>query len=143
MFKTAQRAFLLVLAITFGCSRTTEPGCDICSSSAIVYGTIRSPTGVALLGAVVTVEAYRDVCSGPIEGESSLPFQTGSDGAYRVAPISVSAPFVACIIVRVTSPGGSGLAAAADSGAVVRFTADVGGGAHDSTRVDIQLRAAS
>jgi hypothetical protein len=131
MFKTAQRAFLLVLAITFGCSRTTEPGCDICSSSAIVYGTIRSPTGVALLGAVVTVEAYRDVCSGPIE-----------DGAYRVAPISVSAPFVACIIVRVTSPGGSGLAAAADSGAVVRFTADVGGGAHDSTRVDIQLRAA-
>jgi hypothetical protein len=140
MVRAAARVSLFVLAIALGCGRTTQPLCDTCTTGAVVYGSIRSPAGVALGGTLVTVDARRDSCSGATQAESDGSFQTRSDSSYRVTPISVFAPFVACVVVRVTPPAGSGLAATADSG-TVQFRALYGGGAIDSTRVDIQLRA--
>jgi hypothetical protein len=140
MVRVSARASLFIITIALACGRTTAPLCDICTTGAVVYGSIRSPAGVASGGTLVTVDAHRDSCSGRIDAESAGSFQTRSDTSYRFALLSINAPFVACIVVGVTPPGASGLAATVDSGGVVQFKASYG--ALDSARVDIQLRAA-
>jgi hypothetical protein len=124
------------------CTRTNDPVCDICTTSATVFGTVRTTDGVPVVGATIEIDAHRDTCAGPLYGGSNQPVKSSSAGEYRDTPLSLAGPFSACIVVRVTPPTGSSLVAAADSGAVVRFQADYGARAHDSTRVDVQLHTA-
>lgn len=134
---TRSVSVLIVSAVT-ACS--TEPGCDICTSSAIVYGTVTTNTGTPVGGARVDVEAFRETCGvGAAYRETSLPRVTAVDGSYRDRPFAGASPFRACVRVTVTPPSGSGLSLRTVEGAEVRFLEDHRARDRDSVRVDVTL----
>jgi hypothetical protein len=135
-------SFLALCLAVMGCSRTTEIGCDPCTTSAIVYGTVRTSDGAPIAAARIDVDAYLDQCSGPHWGQTNVPAQSDVDGRYRSSPSSPAAPFSACVVVRVTPPSGSSFASAASSGAFVQFRDSRSTGL-DSSRVDIALAASN
>ena len=142
MSNASIRVLASLVFIAIACVRTSDPACDICTTSAIVFGTVRTATGTVVAGATIQVDAHRDTCDGPLYGGSNFPATTSLAGEYRDAPFSLAGPFSACLVVRVIPPAGSGLSAAADSGAVVRFLNDFSGAVRDSIRVDVQLHTA-
>lgn len=135
----------LALASAAACA-PTEP-CDLCTTSALVYGDVRDAAGAPVPRAEVRVEAYsadtsrgqRDV----LAGGTNLPLRTTSAGRYRDLSLSLSEPFRARLVVRVTPPAGSGLAAVSVGGVQVEFRADYRGPARDSVRVDVVLPPAA
>jgi hypothetical protein len=140
MRSLASMSILAVLALA-GCHAATQPpGCDVCTTSAIVYGRVQTTSGTPVNEAEVKVEAHRDSCAGPLYGETNLRVFTRPDGTYRDQPLSLAGPFNACLVVRVMPPDAAGLAPAADSGASVPFRADYPPGqSHDSVRVDVVI----
>src|SRR5207253_203751 len=118
-----------------GCS---EPSCDICTTSAIVYGTVtRSASPVA--GASVTVTPIRDSCSSgnPALG-GELTTTTVADGSYRAHSRTPDGPFTACMRVSVLENGAAGVPVTVDGG-TVDFRPDNAGQNRDSVRVDVDL----
>lgn len=132
-------ASVAILLFMAACRDNTPPRCDICATSAIIYGTVRCADGTPVPDVTITIEAHAQSCNGPTY-TSSDPVRTANDGSYRSAPKSLTGPFLACLVVSGLPPAGTGLRAAADSGATVMFRADYGGdGQHDSTRADLVL----
>jgi hypothetical protein len=127
--------FVLTLAIV-ACS---EPeGCDICTTSAVVYGTVRQPGGAAVASAPVLIGIYRESCDGEVEipGDGLI---TAADGSYRTQPAAFTGQFTACVRVTVQEPGSSGDPGVTVEGAV-EFLPDFGSGQQrDSVRVDVEL----
>ena len=137
-FKRYRSSLLTGLAIA--CSTEPEPGCDVCTSSAIVYGTITSPTGAPVAGAGVRVEAFRDACvAAGGAPETTHGSTTPADGSYRGHLLATIAPFRACLRVTVTPHPLSGLAPRTMEGVEVSFLADYGANDRDSVRVDVAL----
>lgn len=128
----------LVLAIAgIGCKQPVV--CDLCSTSAVVRGTVRRTNGASVPNALVSAVAHRDSCAGA-EYASGTPVRTGADGTYQVNLRTSAGPFLACVVVHVSPPDGSGLQAVDASGATVLFRADYGGNTlHDSVTVDLIL----
>jgi hypothetical protein len=130
------RGALLLSVVLFGCS---EPVCDICTTSAIVYGSVRR-SGAPVAGASVTVTPIRDNCtSGEPALGGELTTKTVTDGSYRGHSRAPNAPFTACIRVSVLESGSSGSPVTVDGG-TVEFRADAGTNQdRDSVRVDVDL----
>jgi hypothetical protein len=127
---------LLTLAF-LGCS---DPTCDLCTTSAIVYGTV-TRSGSPVSGASVTVTPIRDNCSSgePALG-GELTTSTVNDGSYRAHSRTPDAPFTACIRVSVLESGSPGGPPVTVDGGTVQFRADYGPGQNrDSVRVDVDL----
>jgi hypothetical protein len=131
------RFLILTLAIV-ACS--SEPDvCDICTTSAIVYGTVHRTGGAAVAAAPVYIGIYRESCDGDVEvpGDGVI---TAADGSYRTQPAAFTGQFTACVRVTVQEPG----SASGDPGVTVEgtveFLPDFGSGQQrDSTRVDVEL----
>ena len=132
-------ASVAILLFVVACRDSMPPGCDICTTSAVIRGTVRRADGTPVPDVAVTIEAHAQSCNGPTYTFSD-PVRTANDGSYRSVPKSLTGPFLACLVVSGLPPASTGLRAAADSGATVMFRADYGGdGQHDSTRVDLVL----
>lgn len=138
------RAFgwsFLLLAWFVLASCTTEPGCDICTTSAVVYGRVTTSSGSAVVGARLRVEAFRDTCGvGFAIGQTNVEPFTAADGSYRDQPYSLAAPFRACLRVTVTPTVASGFAPRTVEGAQVQFLDDYRPRGRDSVRVDVTLQ---
>lgn len=133
---------LVPVLLAVGCGGTTDPGCDLCTTSAIVYGQVRTVSGVPITGAQVTVEAHATNCAGRIFGATNLRPTTDADGRYRDQTLSFNTYIASCLIVNLTPPAGSGLsmASVAESSASIRFRPSYpAGGKLDSARVDVIL----
>ncbi len=127
---------------------TPTAGCDLCTTSATVAGTVRDSTGapaadVSVQPTVYTVDA--DSCGfRPLDliPSGHAPSFTDSTGRYAEFLRSASAPFPACI--GVTAIAIMDTAYRADTlvaGKPLAFRADYpAGGAHDTLVVDLVLR---
>lgn len=134
-----ETAFAIVCATALACSLDTGPrGCDICTTSAIVFGTVRSASGTPVPGARVSVEARETSCRGTqIGGEDAI---ADTSGAYRVRLRSPEAPTAVCLVVTGVPPTSSGMMSGSDTGHVVRMQPDYGRDeSTDSVRVDLTL----
>ena len=126
--------------VAFGIAAcTTDPGCDICTTSAVVYGRVTTTTGTPVAGARIDVEALHDACAGRASGFTDVAPVTAADGSYRDQPRAHTAPFRACLRVTATPPAASGLSARTVEGAQVQFLDDHRNARRDSVRVDITL----
>src|SRR3954468_16069904 len=96
-----------VLLLAAGCDGT-GPGCDVCSTSAEVSGRVTDAAGSPVAGAAVAIEVYADSCAGPpripVPGGEPWVLRTSEAGEYADRIRTGSAPFTACLIVRVTPP---------------------------------------
>jgi hypothetical protein len=132
---------LLGLVALPACS---EPACDVCTTSAIIYGRVLDATGAPVVSAGVGIEAHRETCSSAdIPAASEPGLMTGADGNYRARLRTSFGPFTACPRVTVESP--SGLPGPVTmEGSVVEFLDDFGSNPRlDSVRVDVGLPAAA
>ena len=127
-------AALLAVALP-GCS---EPGCDICSTSAVAYGTV-TKASAAVSNARVGVMVFRESCTADLLVDS-VGTATGTDGGYRVRILTGLGPFTACIRVHVYDVGPPPGPTVTVEGATVRFLDDFGANLkHDSVRVDVAV----
>lgn len=121
-----------------GC-RGTGPDCDLCTTSATVYGRVVDDAVRPVVGATVTVMAYRADCYGaplPTFPVPAGPVVTDDSGEYATRLRSPSAPFDACLLVRVRPPSRTDVDA---EGARVRFASDSPSESQARVRVDVTL----
>ena len=128
-------AMLLGFALATGCGISGPSGCDICTTSAVVYGTVRSSDGNVLTAARITIEARAPSCQADAIGFTSGSIVTDSLGNYRGFVISLFAPTAACLIVTAQPADSVRFRIAADTGHVVRLESS--DGSQDSVRVDL------
>jgi hypothetical protein len=131
----------ITIAIFCGCDWGTGPrGCDICTSSAIVHGAVRSSAGAAVSGVRVSAEARSPSCSSEAIGGADSPGITDTHGVYSMRVRSPTSPRAVCLIVLGQPSDSMSLRSAADTGHVVRLEADYPGGQpYDSVQVDLIL----
>ena len=132
---------LIATAIFNSCDWGTGPrGCDICTTSAIVHGVVRSSTATPVSGVRVSAEARAPSCSSGAIGVADVAALTDARGAYSVRLRSPSAPRAVCLIVLGQPADSVSLRSVADTGHVLRLEADYPGGQpHDSVQVDLVL----
>jgi hypothetical protein len=116
-----------------GCGISGPSGCDICTTSAIVYGTVRASDGQGLSAVRITIEARAPSCRASGIGVNNGPIVSDSQGNYRGFVISLFAPTAVCLLVTGQPSDSARLRTAADTGHVVRLE-DPG---QDSVRVDL------
>lgn len=133
------------MLLVAGCSASgpTQDGCDVCTTSAVVSGTVRDTAGNGVPGALVTVRVFSADTARPQDNVSPTnannPVRTDLTGAFRAQPITPLAPFRARVVVTVAPP--AQYADTSASGAAgVEFRADSRGVRRDSTRVDVVVR---
>ena len=136
---SAARLFALFsLGAVVACS---DPVCDVCTSSAIIYGRVLHTSGDPVAGNAIVIEAYEESCgSGETQWIWTGPV-TGSDGSYRTQFRAPVPAFTACPRVTVDLPGAVPDHVTVD-GSPVEFRDDFGSGANqrrDSVRVDIEV----
>ena len=99
----SRQPLFLALAILAACEEPTR-GCDVCSYSAIVYGTVTSASGAPVNGAIVLAHSSMLPCS---EGQFSITTQVvSSEGRYRIQAGAL-APAPVCVQIEVASPSGA------------------------------------
>jgi hypothetical protein len=134
-------ARLLALCGVGAAVACSEPVCDVCTSSAIIYGRVLHTSGEPVAGNAIVIEAYEESCD---SGESQWRWDgpvTGADGSYRTQFRAPAPAFTACLRVTVDLPGSAPDHVAVD-GSPVEFRDDFGSGANlprDSVRVDIEV----
>lgn len=138
---------VLLVVLLGACDSPQESGCDLCTSSAIVYGSVTSANDGGVAGAQVEVVAWRLGCpseggKGPLSLEPrDPPLQTDSEGRFRSVVRVLLAPEQICLAVRAAPPMESGLLPSADTGATVMLTSDFERDepSRDSVKVDLEL----
>jgi hypothetical protein len=136
-------AFLGFALTTIGVGCEQPPLCDICSTSAFVRGTVRQSSGEPVPGAAISIEAHEDGCTSPRFASEKTP-PTGSDGTYGLLLHSLSAPFLACLVVRADPPVDSPFGSVVVSGTTVMFRPDYGNNVtHESVDVELTVPAKS
>jgi hypothetical protein len=126
---------LLGFALATGCGISGPSGCDICITSAVVYGTVRSSGGNALPAARITIEARAPSCRSDGIGGNSGSITTDSLGNYRGFVISDFAPGAVCLIVTAQPADSARFRITADTGHVVSLGSS--DASQDSVRVDL------
>lgn len=58
-------ASVAILLFMAACRDNTPPRCDICATSAIIYGTVRRADGRPVPDVTITIEAHAQSCNGP------------------------------------------------------------------------------
>lgn len=132
---------LLGFALATGCGISGPSGCDICTTSAVVYGTVRSSDGNALSAARITIEARSPSCRSDDTGLNSGSIATDSLGNYRGYVISLFAPTAVCLIVTAQPADSARFRIAADTGHVVSLESS--DASQDSVRVDLVVAPAT
>ncbi len=127
----------LSLCMATACGISGPSGCDICTTSAVVYGTVRSSDGNALPAARITIEARAPSCHARGIGFNSGAIATDSLGNYRAFVISLFAPAAVCLIVTAQPADTGRFHVAADTGHVVSLESDYANQGQDSVRVDL------
>jgi hypothetical protein len=56
--------FASVGVALIGCGTTEPRGCDLCTTSAIIYGTVQTVTGERVASVLIDAEVHRDSCAG-------------------------------------------------------------------------------
>ena len=139
---------LATLAVLLGAG-CTEPvnggGCDLCTTSAVIRGTVLDSAGIPTSAVAVIAAAFRDSCSGqhpPLAGVDPLLPQTDSLGRYQFLMRSPMGPFSGCVGVWGHSLRDSTLVAdTAWATALVAFRADYPAGQpRDTVTVNLVLR---
>lgn len=96
-----------MLCLLVACSEP-EPVCDICTTSAVIYGRVLRANEDVVAGAAMVVEAHRERCdSADVPGISDGNLVTAADGSYRADIVAGTGPFIACPRVTVALPYGS------------------------------------
>ena len=130
------------LAVTGGCG-TTEPGCDVCTTSAVVRGVVQDESAQPVVGAVVNVDALASTCDGDTRAFRAEPIgpvlSTDASGSFRTRLRSPLGPFTSCVRVRVIAPPGGALGDAVVEGSQLRFREDYPNRGHDSIEVNVIL----
>ena len=126
-------------ALALALSACSEPFlCDVCTTSAVVYGVVKRPDGSSVPNAKVSITALREGCVP--EGLNGAEGASDTTGSYRERVISASAPFTACVRVEVLEAGAPPTSAVAVEGAEVAFLPDYGEDQpRDSVRVDVEV----
>ena len=133
------RFALITLALVAASCSNEFQGCDICTTSAIIYGVVRDTAGKPVSGIRISAAASHDSCSSFFAGDSNGLIVSDTAGRYRGQVLSLYGPFHACLSVTTHAPSGSLWRDTTTTGAVVDFRADFPAGPHDSVRVDIVL----
>lgn len=130
---------LVAMTLAAGGCDITE-GCDICTTSALVFGTVSDDEGLPLVGVGVQVFAYRDGCADEFSSAGTGDaIRTDSQGRYRALPLSVFEPFTAqCVVVAVNPLEEGDWPVVSDTVDVsLEFRQNVSGTVQDSVRVDV------
>lgn len=133
----------LLLSSALACDGTTGPeGCDVCTTSAVVFGTVVTSGGDPVVGAPMDVRAFDSTCDAefPNGGTDGLLPKTDEQGRYRAQPFSLSGPFTARCFRVTVNPEASVEGIPVDTVetmGVVEFRSDFTGGARDSLRIDV------
>jgi len=133
------RCLLALIPIFIGGScNTSRPLCDICTTSAIIYGSVHFADGAVMSGARVSAEAMMPNCGANVVAGDVVGF-TDARGQYRGRLRSLTSPQMACLIVLVEPSDSVALRAAADTGHLVRLEADFEDVSHDSVSKSISF----
>ena len=108
---------------TGGCTLFTEPGCDICTTSAVVRGEITGPTG-AVSGALLSAEIGFNGCDGPWISNFDATTRSAVDGSFALRVTTLFEPGARCVLLHAAPPAASGLLAHTDTLHAVSFQAD-------------------
>ena len=135
-------ASLLALAFWAGCD-PAGPGCDICTTSALVFGHVTDASGDPVANLQVDIRVFRDSCSEPLPAggtDAGWPL-SNSDGMYRAKVLSLFSPFVAhCLQIKVPARAAQDTAYGfAEVMTALELRDDYRGTERDSTRVDLVL----
>jgi hypothetical protein len=146
--RLVRRLTVTVFAAFGSLSCSNQPAavksCDLCTSSAIVAGTVRDTLGAPMAGALALVTAHVDSCTGAsaIASTENAPGPTDATGRFGYRLRSPLAPFAACVEVKGLPL--TDTLVRADTvlvGKLVQFRADFPpGGPHDSVGIDLVLR---
>jgi hypothetical protein len=93
---------VLIVCCVAACDLTEPNGCDLCTTSAVVYGTVLDSAGAPIVGVQVDVRAFETACTGgsPKGGTDNGWPITNAQGRYSARPISIYGPFTTdCLIV--------------------------------------------
>jgi hypothetical protein len=139
-----RRALLMLpVAWVFACGLTEPEGCDPCTTSAVVYGTVVDADGAPVVGVQVDIRAYEGSCSDsfPKGGTDNGWPLTNAHGKYRARPISLFSPFTAkCLTITANPRNDPRWPAGADTAvAEVRFLSDYRSSARDSVEINLRL----
>jgi hypothetical protein len=121
----------LLLVTALGCGSPTR-GCDICTTTGVVYGRVTNAGGTPASGVKVSLEGRPGVCPGADQGVAQASAFTDATGRYRAELRSPLSPQTIC--VRASVPlANDGVVSG--TGAVV--TKETGNPPYDSVRVDL------
>ncbi len=105
----------LALISVLGCSRSPT-GCDLCTTSAVVYGTVHDTAGSPQRQAKVTLQSDSGSCADFIVGRprvlATATGLTDSTGQFRLVIASPPAPVAVCIAVQAVLGADTGQATA-------------------------------
>jgi hypothetical protein len=137
---TVRRWLLLVSTLVVPACSSTD-ACDLCTTSAVVYGTVRRSGGAVVAGASIHLGAFRESCdSGDLEVPGDPGLTTGTDGSYRAQLVALSGQFTACVRVMALEPGSASGDPGVTADGMVEFLPDFGSGEpRDSVGVDLEL----
>ncbi len=127
------------------CAKSSaSPECALCSSSAVVRGTVTDTLGAPQQGASVTLQVFANSCSGTSVGfvASGYPQTTDAAGNYRYLLLTIKPAFAACIEARAALVSDTSFRAdTIVAGSLVQFNNTYPAGAPlDSLTVNMVLR---
>ena len=136
------RVLGLTVILSAGCD-PSGPGCDVCTTSALVVGRITDPDGAAVVNQQVDIRVYRDSCDEPLPAggtDGGWP-RTDEDGFYSGKVYSLFSPFVAhCLQIKVPARAAEDTAyGLAQVMTTLELRSDYRGPERDITRVDLVL----
>lgn len=103
--RRALALWVLAGAALAACSSTTSSNCTVCTSAAIVKGTVRDTLGAPKPGVSIDLQVFAGSCSGalvsflPLGG---MPSPTDTAGQYRYVLETVGDAFSACVSAKAT-----------------------------------------
>lgn len=142
--------FLAVSAMTIpssACGPTEPEGCDICTTSGIVEGTITHQDGSPVSGVQLDVRAFRDSCGADADAQAFGGTDNGwpvtrADGSYEAQPISIFGPLEAHCLRLTLNPRDDArwlAKVSAEFERTLEFRADYRGPSHDRVLIDWAL----
>lgn len=132
-----------ILAFLPGCAGTTEPECDVCTTSAVVYGSITDASGLPVSDIALDIRIFLDECPGSMlrgGSDSNVP-RTDASGYYRATILSLWQPFTArCFVISPLDNNVPGWPTpAVERSGALELRADLSSEPRDSIRIDVQL----
>ena len=93
----------LALMILVACNEPTR-GCDVCTFSAVVYGTVTYSTGTPATGAIV--RAYSAIQNCRVDTAPAATEVVDGAGRYRIQ-VQAGSSTPECVQIEVSSPSGA------------------------------------